>query len=130
MPPFPDFVANSLRAASHAAVSTRVAGVIPLLQIVDCEYLPEKRVGCRFDVRVRAVSDSHRILNLCFARAQQVKNLRVYSLHGSGVDDAKQWTNAINEAMVSETCKRFVWNPCVRTAIHRCAPSRTQMIRL
>jgi hypothetical protein len=31
-------------------------GQIPLQQIVDCEYLPDKRIGCRFDIRVRSAT--------------------------------------------------------------------------
>jgi hypothetical protein len=54
-------------------------GVIPLLQIVDCEYLPDRRVGCRFDIRV--------------------KTLRVYALHGAFVEDAKAWTAAVKRAV-------------------------------
>lgn len=52
-------------------------GQIPLQQIVECEYLPDKRIGCRFDIRV--------------------KNLRVYSLNGETIDSSKAWVAAVKE---------------------------------
>lgn len=53
-------------------------GTILLRDIVDVEYLPKKRIGCRFDV--------------------VAKNLRTYSFHDTSVNEAKQWVNEILRA--------------------------------
>lgn len=61
-------------------------GVIPLNQIIDAVYLPEKRIGCRLDVRV--------------------KSLRIYSLHGEDGQDAIVYTiytqHTCNQPTLSE----------------------------
>eukprot|EP00808_Paulinella_micropora_P016283 g16184.t1 len=63
-------------------------GSIPLLQIVACEYIPDKRIGCRFDIRM--------------------KNMRVYAMDGSFVEDARSWVLAINRAVQRAQTERDI----------------------
>src|SRR5690242_12382642 len=50
---------------------TEPIGTIPLMHIVKCEYLPDKKIGCRFDLTM--------------------KNRRVYALDAESQQQAKEW---------------------------------------
>lgn len=54
-------------------------GDIPLLEIQNVEFLPDRRIGCRFDIKVR--------------------NHRTYCLHGDTPDEVIDWIKAIHRAI-------------------------------
>lgn len=74
------FLVTTKAISYHKAKGEEPKGFIPILEIKKVEYLPEKRMGARFDI----VS----------------KNGRTYSLHSDCEEDSCIWVNAIRQAVL------------------------------
>ncbi len=67
------------KTALQEVATKEAVGIIPLINITKAEYLPDKKIGCRFDVTI--------------------KNRRVYAWDGATPGEAKQWVHQIGKAI-------------------------------
>lgn len=74
------FLVTTKAISYHKAKGDDPKGVLPILEVKKVEYLPEKRMGARFDI----IS----------------KNGRTYSLHSDCEEDSHIWVNAIRQAVL------------------------------